>query len=153
VLLHLTLLVELRFFRMADPISVASGVLTLAMFGLKASTSLYQTIKSYNSHHRSVRELREELEALTAVLGSLNQAVADADADFVALRIPLFRCGNACKDFKAIIVKCAGRTDDSRTSFRDWARLKYMGDDITGFKNMLGGYKATIMIALCNANL
>jgi hypothetical protein len=142
---------------MADPISVTSGLLTLVTFGLKASTSLYQTIKSYNSHQRNVRELREELEALTSVLGSLNQAVADADADadanFAALTIPLLRCGNACNDFKAIIVKSAERTDDSRTSFRDWARLKYMGDDIAGFKNMLGGYKATIMIALCNANL
>ena len=108
---------------MADPISVASGLLTLVTFGLKASTSLYQTIKGYNSHQRNVRELREELEALTSVLESLNQAVADADADFVALRIPLYRCGNACKDFEAIIVKCAEGSSDSRTSFRGWARL------------------------------
>lgn len=138
---------------MADPISVTSGLLTLVTFGLKASTSLYQTIKGYNSHQRNVRELREELEALTSVLESLSQAVADADADFVALKIPLHRCGNACKDFEAIILKSAERSGDSRTSFRDWARLKYMGDDITGFKNMLAGYKATITIALCNANL
>jgi hypothetical protein len=141
------------FVRMADPISVASGLLTLVTFGLKASTSLYQTIKGYNSHQRNVRELREELEALTSVLGSLSQAVADAEADFVALKIPLLRCGNACRDFEAIIVKCAGHSGGPHTSFRDWARLKYMGDDVTGFKNMLAGYKSTITIALCNANL
>lgn len=138
---------------MADPISVASGLLTLVLFGLKASDSLYQTIKGYNSHQRNVRELREELEALKSVLESLSRAVTESEADYVALKIPLSRCGNACRDFEAIIIKSTGHSDGSRTSIRDWARLRYMGDDITGFRNMLAGYKSTIMIALCNANL
>jgi hypothetical protein len=57
---------------MADPISVASSLLTLVTLRLKASTSLYQTIKGYNSHQRNVQELRKELEALTLVLELLN---------------------------------------------------------------------------------
>lgn len=138
---------------MADPISVASGLLTLVMFGLKTSQSLYQTVKGYNSHQRNVRELREELETLTSVLEALSQAIADADSGFVALKIPVLRCGNACKDFEAIIIKCSEHSTGPRTSFRDWTRLRYLGDDITGFKNMLAGYKSTITIALCNANL
>lgn len=138
---------------MAEPISLASGLITLVVFGFKSSTSLYQTIKGYNCHQRIVRELREELEDLSRALTSLNQAAAGAEEDFAALKLPLLRCGNACKDFEAIIVKCSEHSVKPRTSFRDWARLKYMGDDITGFKNMLAGYKSTITIALCDANL
>lgn len=138
---------------MAEVIGVASGLLTLAAFGLKASTSLYQTIRGYNSHQRTVRELREELEDLTQVLASLNDAIAESEADFIALKLPLFRCGNACRDFEAIIIKCAEHSNGSRASFRDWARLRYMGDDVAGFKNMLAGYKSTITIALCSVNL
>lgn len=33
----------------------------------------------------------------------------------------------------------------SRTSFRDWAKLRYMGDDIDGFRRLLAGYKLTII--------
>lgn len=138
---------------MADPISLASGLLTLVTFGIKSSSSLYQTIKDFNSHQRNVRELKEELEALGEVLRSLNQMAVDPALDFTPLKLPLLRCGNACKDFEAAIVKCAEHSNGPRTSFRDWARLKYMGDDITGFKNMLAGYKSTVTIALCDANL
>ncbi|KAF3050781.1 hypothetical protein E8E11_010522 [Didymella keratinophila] len=138
---------------MADPISVTSGLLTLVTFGLQASQSLYQTIKGYNSHQRNVRELREELEALDSVLDALSQVITDSDSEFVALKIPVLRCGNACKDFEAILIKCSTNGTGPRTSFRDWTRLRYLGDDVTGFKNMLASYKSTITIALCNANL
>lgn len=40
-----------------------------------------------------------------------------------------------------------------RTNFRDWARLKYIGVDIDGFRRLLAGYKATINIALTDVNL
>lgn len=138
---------------MADPISVASGLLTLVVFGAQASQSLYQTIKGFNSHQRNVRELREELEALGSVLDALAQVVTESDAEFVALKIPVLRCGNACKEFEAVLIKCSAHGGGSRTSFRDWTKLRYLGDDIAGFKNMLASYKSTITIALCNANL
>ncbi|KAH8751160.1 hypothetical protein BGZ57DRAFT_775119, partial [Hyaloscypha finlandica] len=41
----------------------------------------------------------------------------------------------------------------NRTSFRDWAKLRYMGDNIDGFRQLLAGYKSTIIIALTDANL
>ncbi|KAH7061973.1 hypothetical protein BKA63DRAFT_527183 [Paraphoma chrysanthemicola] len=138
---------------MADPISIASGILTLVTFSLKASTSLFQTVRSYNSHARNVRDLRDELEALTLVLTSLNEAAERGEVDFATLKLPLCRCGNACKDFEAIIVKTTQHSNGSKNSFRDWAKLKYMGDDIVGFKNMITGYKSIITIALCDANL
>jgi hypothetical protein len=138
---------------MADPLSTASGLLTLVVFAFQSSQSLYKAVASFQSNQRIVRELREELEALDEVLGSLRETVTDADADLTALRLPLIRCGKACTDFEAVIVKCTAHSRGPRTSFRDWAKLKYMGDDIIGFKNMLAGYKSTIIVALGDANM
>jgi hypothetical protein len=138
---------------MAEAIGTASGLLALVVFAFQSSQVLYQVVASFQSNQRVVRELREELEALEGVLVSLRETVASTDADFTTLKLPLLRCGKACKDFEAVIVKCTAHSNGPRTSFRDWAKLKYMGDDIVGFKNMLAGYKSTIMIALGDANM
>ncbi|RFU29622.1 hypothetical protein B7463_g6721, partial [Scytalidium lignicola] len=138
---------------MAEPIGVASGLLALAVFAFQSSRQLYQLVESFQNNQRAVRELREELEALSEVLQSVQETVASTDVDLATLKLPLLRCGKACKEFEAVIVTCAAHSSGSRTSFRDWAKLKYMGDGIVGFKNMLAGYKSTIMIALGNANI
>ena len=138
---------------MAEAIGIASGLLTLATFAFQSSVSLYQLIDSFQSNQRVIRELKEELEALDGVLQSLQQANGDDNPDLADLKLPLLRCGQACEDFKAVILKCTTHSSASRTSFRDWARLKYLGDNIAGFKNMIAGYKSTISIALANANL
>ena len=139
---------------MAEPIGLASGLLTLAAFAFKSSVTLFQTVQSFQFHPKRVRDLKDELEALTAVLGSLTETVgAQTDMDLSALDLPLLRCGNACKEFEHDLVKCSSRSSSSRTSFRDWAKLKYMGDDINGFTQLLAGYKSTIIIALTDANL
>ncbi|KAL3488200.1 hypothetical protein BJX62DRAFT_212449 [Aspergillus germanicus] len=139
---------------MADPISLTSGLLALATFAFQSSLSLYDMVKSFRSHPIRVRELMEELEALSGVLGPLSDKVrATHDMDLSVLSLPLFRCGNACKEFEHEIMKCASRSSATRTSFRDWAKLKYMGDDIDGFRRVLAAYKLTINIALTDANL
>jgi Fungal N-terminal domain of STAND proteins len=138
---------------MADPVSAASGILTLVVFAFQSSNYLYEAVSSFRSNQRTVRELREELEALNEVLESLKQTAASAGVDFTSLKLPLRRCGKACEEFKREIDKCTEHSGGSRTSFRDWAKLRYMGDDITGFKNVLASYKSTIIIALGDANV
>ncbi|KAL4879546.1 hypothetical protein BJY04DRAFT_193701, partial [Aspergillus karnatakaensis] len=139
---------------MADPISLASGLLALATFAFQSSLSLYDMVKSFRSHPTRVRELMEELEALSGVLGPLVDNVqSTSDTALSVLNLPLLRCGNACKEFEQEIMKCASRSNATRTSFRDWAKLKYMGDDIDGFRRVLAAYKLTINIALTDANL
>ncbi|KAH7370316.1 hypothetical protein BKA65DRAFT_488159 [Rhexocercosporidium sp. MPI-PUGE-AT-0058] len=81
------------------------------------------------------------------------ETVTNANVDLTILRLPLQRCGKACEDFEALIVKCTAHSGGFKTSFRDWAKLKYIGDDIVGFKNIIAGYKSTIMIALGDANM
>lgn len=139
--------------RMAEPIGTTSGLLALAVFAFNSSVSLYQAVESFRSNQRTIRELKEELEALNGVLQPLQDEAANSNSSLEGLKLPLLCCGKACKDFEALIVRCTEHSDGSRTSFRDWAKLKYMGADIAGFKNMLAGYKSTISIALGDANL
>jgi hypothetical protein len=139
---------------MAEPIGMASGLLALSGFAFQATITLYKMVQSFQFHPKQIRDLEEELEALSGVLGSLTQTVsATIDVDLSALELPLLRCGNACKEFEQEIIKCSSRSGGNRTSFRDWAKLRYMGDNIDGFRQLLAGYKSTINIALTDANL
>ncbi|KAJ5166577.1 uncharacterized protein N7482_005358 [Penicillium canariense] len=139
---------------MAEPIGLAAGLLALATFAFECSISLHETVNSFRHHPKRVRDLLEELEALSAVLGPLGEFVkATSDIDFSALELPLLRCGGACNEFRQEILKCSSQPGSNRTNFREWARLKYMGDDIDGFRRLLAGYKATINIALTDANI
>ena len=139
---------------MAESIGLASGLLTLTTFAFRSSITLYNTIHSFKSHRQCVRDLIEELEALSGVLSSLSETVsANTDVDLSPLDLPLLRCGNACKEFEQELLKCSSRSSGNRSSFRDWTKLRYMGDDIDGFRRLLAGYKLTICIALTDANL
>jgi hypothetical protein len=139
---------------MAEPISLASGLLTLTAFAFQSSITLYNTIQSFKSHSSRVRDLGNELKDLGGVLSSLSDTVSATNGvDLSSLELPLLRCGNACKEFEQELLKCSSRSTGGRTSFRDWAKLTYMGENIDGFKRLLAGYKATITIALNDANL
>jgi hypothetical protein len=139
---------------MAEAIGIASGLVGLSTFAFQSSVTLYQTIRSFKVHNTRVRDLQQELEALSDVLGSLSEKVAaTTDDELSALNLPLLRCGKACQEFEQELLKCSSRSGVNRTSFRDWARLRYMGDNIDGFRQQLAGYKSTIVIALTDASL
>lgn len=134
--------------------SLTSGLLALTTFAFQSSTVLYKAIETYISHPKNVRDLKEELEALAGVLRSLSEtAEKHNNIDLAALKLPLLRCGKACREFEEALTKCSSRSGSSKRSFRDWAKLKYMGDGIDEFRRTLAGYKSTIIIALAHANL
>jgi hypothetical protein len=138
---------------MADPLSVTASLLALVTCAAKSTLSLYQLIASFQSSQRTIRALKEELEALNEVLLSLSATISNGEVDLTALTLPLTRCNQACQEFEAIVLKCTKHSNGTRKSFRDWTALTYMGGDINAFKNMLGGYKSTIAIALGDANM
>jgi hypothetical protein len=139
---------------MAESIGLASGLLTLTIFAFNSSIALSDTIQSYKSHPQRVRDTISELDALGGVLHSLTETVrSGSEADFAQLRLPLWRCGTACGEFKQEIEKCSSRSGSDKTSFRDWAKLRYMDGNIDVFRQQLAGYKGTINIALTEANL
>ncbi|KAJ6005657.1 hypothetical protein N7451_003601 [Penicillium sp. IBT 35674x] len=138
---------------MAEVVGTASAIATFVTLALQSSIVLYQTVQSLQSRDKVIRELRQELEALQGVLQALQESTGNLDVDLASLEQPLKRCNNACEDFNALIRRCTSHSTEERSSRRDWVKLRYMGEDISGFKNMLAGYKSTISIALAYANL
>jgi hypothetical protein len=138
---------------MAEVIGVASGLLALTAYAFQSSVSLCQELRSFQHRQKTIRGLTEDLEALDRVLDNLKQVATTNSAELTGLRLPLLRCGMACNEFKAVIMKCTAHSGGSKTSFRDWAKLRYLGDDIAGFRDLIAGYKSTISIALGTATL
>lgn len=138
---------------MAEVVGTVSAIASLATLALQSSITLYQTLQSLQSRDKVIRELRQELEALHGVLQALDESLGNFEFDLTALKQPLMRCNNACGEFNALIMKCTSHSIEGQSSKRDWLRLRYMGKDITGFKDMLASYKSTISIALAYANL
>lgn len=138
---------------MTDPISLASGILALTAFAIQSTKTLYDVIDSYRNKSRTVRELKEELEALDVVLQSLEGIQTDDQVQLSVLKLPLLRCGQACRNFAEIIEKSTARSSEDRASFRDWFKLTYRGKDIASFRNIIGAYKSTIAIALADVNM
>ncbi|KAK1253295.1 hypothetical protein MKX07_001372 [Trichoderma sp. CBMAI-0711] len=139
-----------------DPVTITSGVFHILTGALESSKSLHETVQSFKNHERTIRELRSELESLIQVLESLRSIVAsDGEGPVVSmLKNPVLRCHQICQEFNAVIIKCTRHSSEgSRTSFRDWTRIRYMGGDVRDFKDMLAGYKATIAVALGSLNM
>jgi hypothetical protein len=139
---------------MADPISITSGIVGLVSFGLQASQALYTTLQSLKNYTKTIRELKQQLEALQNVLQDLEKAADDElISEFESIKLPLYCCAKACKEFEGMIRKCTENSSDTHRSFRDWAKLRYMGNDINGFCDQLATYKSTIQVALGGINL
>lgn len=138
---------------MAEVLGSLSAIMSLATLALQSSITLYQTVQSLQSRDKVIRELRQEVEALQAVLQALHGSIYSFEVDLTALTQPLMRCSNACNEFNTLLMKFAPQSIGERSRKRDWLRMKYMGEDITGFKNMLASYKSTISLALAYANL
>lgn len=139
---------------MAKQIDRDAELLVLANSALKHSVALHNTINGYKDLPKPVRDLREELEDLNGVLGVLSDTINTSDnTEFTALKIPLQRCGNACREFEESVIEYSNRICDGRMSFRDWTEIRYIGEDIYGFRDMVAGYKSTIKIALAEVNL
>jgi hypothetical protein len=137
-----------------EPLGVAPGLLSLVAIAFECSVSLYKTINNFHSHERRVRDLLSELEDLSSVLARLGDRVkSHSDIDLSSLDLPLLRCGNICREFEQMVLQCTSRLNSSQTDLCGWTRLRYMGDDIIGFGNVLAGYKTTFSIALTKANL
>lgn len=133
---------------MADPFSITT-------FALTATYKLVTTIRDYKGHDKKARALKNEVQDLVAVLQTLLNTIGDyPDVDFSSLSIPLEQCGKTCVEYQKLILRVtAHSSDSSKSSVRDWITTKYLGGDISNFKEMLAGYRSTINIALANINM
>lgn len=139
---------------MAGTVSLDSGLLKQLSFALQSGIKLYKAVQSFQTQSHSTLSLLEELDDLNGILNSFTEAIgAPTDVELSALRLPLLRCGNACTEFEEEVLKYLSRSGGNLTNFQDWANLRYMGDDIYGFRQLLDRYKSTINIARIDANL
>jgi hypothetical protein len=139
---------------MAGTVNLDSVLLKQLSFALHSGIKLYRTVESTQTQSHSALGLLEELDDLNGILSSFTDAIGvSADVEFYALRLPLQRCGNACTEFEKEVLKCLSRSGGNSTNLQDWANLRYMGDDILGFRQLLARYKSTINIARIDASL
>jgi hypothetical protein len=114
-------------------------MLALNAFAFESGISLHSTIKSFKTYSKRGRDLTDKLDALSKVLGPLTETIcATNDAALTALGLPLEQCGKACEEFGHKLVEWLSRVGGSRTSFRGWAKLVYVGYDTNGFRRLLG---------------
>ena len=138
---------------MAEAVGLLSGGITLVDVAAKSGLSLVKLIESFHNHNKTVRELQQELGSLNGLLRELGEAAMDSPVDVATLNLPLRQCTQICTDFEALITKCTAHFDESKTSFRDWARLTIKEDEIISLKSLIASYKSTIVIALGCINL
>ncbi|GJP87282.1 hypothetical protein AlacWU_00181 [Aspergillus niger] len=70
----------------------------------------------------------------------------DNEAELASLKLPLLRCGKICSEFRNIIQKYMAHSNGQHTSFRDWAKLRYMGGTIYDLKTTLTATVASAVI-------
>lgn len=138
---------------MVYSMSASSDVSELAAFAFQSSNALSQAVTGLPPDHPPVRDLKAELKDLNKVLKKLQKSAINKDDELTMLRYPLFQCGNSCKDIEAVIVKFIWQSRGPRKNIQDWVKIRYMGDDISAFKNQLASYKSTFTVALGTLNL
>jgi hypothetical protein len=129
---------------MADPLSVAASVIAAVAPAVKATNSLYKTIKRFGRDN-TLRRLQYELEDLMNILDSLTQVMNAETLVTKLLQGPINQCTQICSEFeqsiKAFDVK-------SKTGFQDWTKMEFMRGNVREFIDTIAGYKATIAISL-----
>ncbi|KIX01182.1 uncharacterized protein Z518_08907 [Rhinocladiella mackenziei CBS 650.93] len=138
---------------MAEALGTTPTILPIIYRVTKSVVAASAAIKGLRAHYKIIRDVWDELIGLEAVLLSLREASESDPAIISLLAFALERCGQECKEFSSLIQKCTVHSGGSRPSIRDWATLKYIGSDISGFLRMLTGYKMTIYIALETVNI
>ena len=135
---------------MAEPASLDSNLQILATLTLDSTRSLIKKTQSVAFRPKSVRDLEEELKALGTVLDSLTKVSAITNVDISTLGAPLSQCSAICKEFERQINEQIAQCSDFQ-----WAKLKlkHIGVDINGFKNLLAAHKSTFGIAHSCATL
>ncbi|OBT39086.1 hypothetical protein VE00_09923 [Pseudogymnoascus sp. WSF 3629] len=114
---------------MEDPVSIIA-VVTAA---IKSTKSLYETVKRFQDRQITLRRLQHELGDLANVL---TQVINAETSVMVLLQGPIDRCSQVCSEFEQSMKVFSG---NSKTGFRDWTQMKFMGGDMNGFIDNIGG--------------
>ncbi|PKX88608.1 uncharacterized protein P174DRAFT_446454 [Aspergillus novofumigatus IBT 16806] len=131
--------------RAADPLSIATSLLSVTSATIQTTKSLYDTVQQFNNQNKSLHRLQDELEELTNILFALTE-VTNAETSMSALlQAPIHQYSQICREFEQSLKAFSGK---SKTGSRDWAKMEFMRGDINKFIHTIAAYKLTISVAL-----
>ena len=130
---------------MSYPSSIIVKPPSIFTTAVKTTRSLYETVKRLKDRNKTLHRLQDEIGDLANVLVSLEQAINAEEPMFIPLQVPVKRCSQVCYEFERSMVAFSG---NSKTRFRDWAKMEFMRGDINEFIDTVAGYKLTISIGL-----
>ncbi|KAL2833322.1 hypothetical protein BDW59DRAFT_169019 [Aspergillus cavernicola] len=130
---------------MAEPLGIAASVLAIITTAIQSTKSLHDTVRHFKVRNKTLQRLKDELEDLTEILDLLTHAVNTEASVLVLLQGPIDRCSQVCREFEQSM-KVFSR--NSKTGFRDWRKMEFMGGDINEFIDIISGYRSTISVGL-----
>jgi hypothetical protein len=140
---------------MAEAVGLASGLLTLVVFALDASKSLYEAISSFKSQRKMIKDVLADLEALVTVLATIRERAQHTQEvmKLEPLRRPLECCATTCQEMREMLDACMSHSKDGQASVRDWLKMQYREKSFDDMKNRLSSYKTTLVIAFQSINM
>jgi archaellum component FlaC len=136
-----------------DPFSLVVGTLTLVQLCIKSGSVLHDAINSIKTNNQEIRLFLAEIESLIKVLQALERNVKQDADTFKSLDFVLEQCTSACDNLNKTVVKAFGDSKQQFEGMKVWIRLKRHAGDIEAFKKLVDSYKATLTIAVADANL
>ena len=136
---------------MAEVFGAVASSLSIAEIVSKVR-AVYSLIKSYRGRGNTINGLLAELHVLIKLLEQVDTIIVNP-ADYEDLDLPLRQCGNLCKYFEDLVLKCTRHSDAQGKSKRDWMHVTIKDDEIRCVRGLIDSYKSTISIVIGTMNL
>ena len=147
---------------MADPLSVAAGVVGITAVALHSVRSLKEFIDNIHDAPRAITNLGTESVALRTVLEDLHHLLEinvlnkkAAQAELVPnIQIPLDGCTTTVKDIERKILPFTKEVNKSkRYRWRNLIAWRFREKEFIALQNTLLAQKTTLMIAISTSNV
>ncbi len=143
---------------MADPLSVAAGVIAVATLAYSSAKTLHQCISSIRDAPEIFVHLNDDVRQLCEVIRSLRQQVKKSRANASLTSVqkshlqeidPILKsCKSSCDTFYSTIDHLTRRSRDGQFRLRDRFRLQFNEKDIKTLQIRLNSHKSTLTLAL-----
>lgn len=140
---------------MAEAVGLASAILGLTIFAYDTSKSLYEAVSSFRTQRKTVKDLQDELNSLTTILGSIRTYAGGSEEAqrLEPLRKPLECCLTICQEMHETLEACTKHSAEGRNSVRDWLNMRYHGKSFEDIRKRLNIYKSTLSITFASINM
>lgn len=147
---------------MTDPLSATAGVIGITAAALHSARKLHAFIEAIREAPKAIANIKEDLAAVDAVLGSLGKALQDQNLpdelkplrQDVKVELAVQICEKACVEFKETLANWMRHSTEEKIFWWDRVKAGYLGEaKVRAFTAQVGTCKATISVALNTATL